>query len=66
MGNETSQLAGLEIEEKAVEVTEFWSHNSATLYNETITSLSVFIGDSFVEGSLWSTLTPLEKLTKVC
>lgn len=65
MGNESSKLTGLEIEEKAVEVTDFWTHNSALLDNDNNTSLSVFIGESFVEGPLWTIHTPLEKMAKV-
>lgn len=65
MGNESSQLRDLEIEEKAVEVTDFWTHSTASLYNDNVTSLSVFIGESFVDGPLWSALTPLEKMAKV-
>lgn len=66
MGNETSQLAGLEIDEKAVEVTDFWTHHSAVMHGENVTPLSVFIGEPLVGGALWINQTPLEKATKVC
>lgn len=65
MGNETSQLSGLEIDEKAVEVTDFWTHHSAVMHNENVTPLSVFIGEPLVSGALWINQTPLEKATKV-
>lgn len=67
MGNESSQLSGLEIDEKAVEITDFWTHSSGCVFGceDTLTALSIFIGDSFVQGPLWTIQTPLEKMTKV-
>lgn len=67
MGNEHSQMSGLNVEEKAIEVTDFWSHHSATLNtgNSNVSTVSVFIGEPLVGGSLWMTQTPLEKASKV-
>lgn len=65
MGNENSRLPGLEIDEKAVEVNDFWSHSAATLYNDAVSPLSVFVGEAFVEDSPWPDTTPLQKMTKV-
>lgn len=72
MGNESSQLSGLEIEEKAIEVTDFWCHYQATI-NDSCRyfslkgdgSVSVFKGEAAV-GPLWSISTPLEKFSNVC
>ncbi|KAH9645850.1 hypothetical protein HF086_010049 [Spodoptera exigua] len=69
MGNESSQLSGLEIEEKAIEVTDFWCHYQATI-NDSCRyfslkgdgSVSVFKGEAAV-GPLWSISTPLEKFS---
>lgn len=66
MGNDHSHLNGIEIEEKSVEVSDFWSHHSATIINsENTTNLSVLTGELFVDGALWKTHTPLEKNSKV-
>ncbi|KAB0802491.1 hypothetical protein PPYR_04677 [Photinus pyralis] len=62
MGNETSQFSNLEFEEKAVQVTDFWIHRSAT--SSCGSTVSVFVGESLINGSLWSAQTPLEKSTK--
>lgn len=65
MGNEQSQIPGLEVEQKAVEVTDFWTHHTATVNSGNVTNLSVFIGEPLVGGSLWISQTPLEKASKV-
>lgn len=65
MGNDHSQMSGLEINKKAIEVTDFYAHYTATLDSSNITTLSVFIGEPIVGNSLWNTQTPLEKLSKV-
>lgn len=71
MGNETSHLNGLEIEEKAIETTDFWSHYQATINDscryfslKSDGSVSVFKGES-VLGPLWTVCTPLEKFSNV-
>ncbi|XP_061715469.1 protein-associating with the carboxyl-terminal domain of ezrin [Cydia pomonella] len=69
MGNEGSQLSGLEIEEKAAEITDFWAHYRATI-NDSCSyfslksdgSVSVFKGE-VVSGPLWTMSTPLEKFS---
>lgn len=66
MGNEQSHVSGIEIEEKAIEVSDFWSQHSATINNSgNLTNLTVFISDLLVSGPLWTTYTPLEKTSKV-
>ncbi|XP_068628331.1 protein-associating with the carboxyl-terminal domain of ezrin isoform X3 [Battus philenor] len=67
MGNETSQLSGLKIEDKATEITDFWSHFQATISDscryfslKDDGSVSVFKGE-VVLGPLWTMATPLEK-----
>lgn len=69
MGNESSQLNGLEIEEKAVEVTDFWSQYQATIKDscryfslKSDGSVSVFKGEAAL-GPLWAVSTPLEKFS---
>lgn len=65
MGNEHSYMTGLQIDGKAVEVTDFFTHYSAFLTSIHPSNLSVFIGERLVGGSLWQTQTPLEKISKV-
>lgn len=67
MGNEASQLSGLEMEEKATEITDFWAHHQATVRDRCRYfslkgdgSVSIFKGEA-VLGPLWSVSTPLEK-----
>ncbi|XP_015114097.1 protein-associating with the carboxyl-terminal domain of ezrin [Diachasma alloeum] len=65
MGNEKSALSGLEIDEKAIEVTDFWLHHSASTSGANSQCLSVFIS----EPSLHSTAnfgkpSPLERTAK--
>lgn len=68
MGNEASQLTGLEINEKAVEVTDFWTHHHAIIKDSCRYfslkgdgSLSVFKGENNILGPLWTLHSPLEK-----
>jgi len=66
MGNERSALRGLEIEDKAVEVTDYWMHYDATVHDSSLQRLSIFIS----EPSLHFTATfgkpsPLERAAKV-
>lgn len=65
MGNDQSYMTGLEIDRKAVEISEFFTHYSASLNSIHPSNLSVFIGERLVDGSLWQTQTPLEKISKV-
>ncbi|KAL4709809.1 hypothetical protein ACJJTC_001263 [Scirpophaga incertulas] len=69
MGNESSQLSGLEIDERAIEVTDFWSQYQAKINDscryfslKSDGSVSVFKGEAAL-GPLWSVLTPLEKFS---
>lgn len=71
MGNENSQLSGLEIEDKAVEITEFWQQYQATIKDSCRYfslkgdgSVSVFKGEA-AAGPLWAVSTPLEKFCNV-
>lgn len=66
MGNERSTLRGLEIEDKAVEVTDYWMHYDASVHDSSLQRLSIFIS----EPSLHFTATfgkpsPLERAAKV-
>ncbi|XP_072935107.1 protein-associating with the carboxyl-terminal domain of ezrin [Epargyreus clarus] len=69
MGNESSQLRGLEIQEKPVDTTDFWSQYQATISDscryfslKSDGSVSVFKGEA-VLGPLWALSTPLEKFS---
>nr|CAI5828103.1 unnamed protein product [Callosobruchus analis] len=64
MGNEQSETHGIEIEGKAIEVRDFWSQHSAYVYDsETLTNLTVFVGESPTDG-LGISQSPLEKYSK--
>lgn len=66
MGNDQSHLAGINIEDKAVEVADFWSQHSASVpKSDQLSNLTIFIGELFVSGPLWTIHTPLEKCSKV-
>ncbi|CAH4015686.1 unnamed protein product [Pieris brassicae] len=67
MGNDASQLKGLEIDEKPTETTDFWCHYKATIRDSCRYfglngdgSVSVFKGETIM-GPLWTVSTPLEK-----
>ncbi|CAH2238802.1 jg7736 [Pararge aegeria aegeria] len=69
MGNETSHLKSLEIEEKATEITDFWAHHQATISDscqyfslKSDGSVTVFKGETIL-GPLWTASTPLEKFS---
>lgn len=65
MGNDQSYMTGLQIDQKAVEVCDFYTHYSASLNSIHPSNLSVFVGERLVGGSLWQAQTPLEKISKV-
>lgn len=67
MGNEKSALSGLDIDEKAVEIADFWLHHSATLTSTTSSqSVSVFISEpSLHSAASFGKPSPLEKTAKV-
>lgn len=72
MGNDHSQLKGLEIDNKSIEVTDFW-----TLYagevpasadgstDKSSLPISLFRGEPVVNGQLWTAQGPLDRATKV-
>ncbi|XP_044758083.1 protein-associating with the carboxyl-terminal domain of ezrin [Coccinella septempunctata] len=65
MGNDSSHLAGIDIEDKAVEVADFWSQHTASVpKSKQLSNLTIFIGELFVNGPLWTIHTPLEKCSK--
>ncbi|XP_046742704.1 protein-associating with the carboxyl-terminal domain of ezrin [Diprion similis] len=65
MGNEKSALGGLEIDEKAVEITDFWLHHSASLSEPCQQTLSVFVSEpSLHSGANFGKPSPLEKAAK--
>lgn len=68
MGNEQSRLPGIQIDDEAIEVSNFWTQHSATISEaNAFTNLTVFIEDSslYTSQSLWSSQTPLQICTKV-
>lgn len=66
MGNDQSNLKGLEIDKKAIESTEFWSIYNGELHNENqpTTLITIFQGEQVVKGGLWATKSPLERATQ--
>lgn len=68
MGNELSGKApsGLEIDEKAIEITDFWIHHRANIRGSNIQNLSVFISEPSLHSSAsFGGPSPLEKAAKV-
>lgn len=66
MGSDQSNLRGLKIDEKAIEVTDFWSIYSGEIPKEhsAPTLISIFKNEPLVSGQLWKTKSPLERATK--
>lgn len=67
MGNDQSQLKGLQIDQKAIEVTDFWSIYAGEVpngSNNAPTLISIFKGEPVVTGQLWKSKSPLERATK--
>ncbi|CAG5097317.1 Similar to SCYL3: Protein-associating with the carboxyl-terminal domain of ezrin (Homo sapiens) [Cotesia congregata] len=50
MGNEKSALSGLKIDEKAIEITDFWLHHSANLNGANSSTISVFISEPSLQS----------------
>ncbi|XP_055642118.1 protein-associating with the carboxyl-terminal domain of ezrin [Toxorhynchites rutilus septentrionalis] len=65
MGNDQSQLKGLEISKKAIQVTDFWSVYNGEIPTETSVSyITIFQGETLVTGQFWTNLNPLERAIK--
>ncbi|KAL7286596.1 hypothetical protein TKK_0019095 [Trichogramma kaykai] len=65
MGNEKSVPTGLEIDEKAMEITDFWSHHNASISGSNPQNLSVFISEpSLHSDASFGKPSPLEKAAK--
>ncbi|XP_055598443.1 protein-associating with the carboxyl-terminal domain of ezrin-like [Uranotaenia lowii] len=65
MGNDQSQLKGLEISKKAIQVTDYWSLYSGEIPTESaVTYISIFQGETLVTGQFWANQNPLERAIK--
>lgn len=66
MGNDQSHIKGLEVDKKAVESTDFWSIYNGKLKNENspTTLITIFQGEQFVKGQLWTNKSPLERASR--
>lgn len=66
MGNEKSALKGLEIEEKSVEITDFWVHYTARVHGYGARRVSLFISEPSLHYTAnFGNPSPLEKAAKV-
>lgn len=66
MGNEKSALSGLKIDDKPVEITDFWSHYMACVNGYNTQRISVFVSEpSLHYNANFGNPSPLEKCTKV-
>uniref|UniRef100_A0A182QDQ3 Protein kinase domain-containing protein n=1 Tax=Anopheles farauti TaxID=69004 RepID=A0A182QDQ3_9DIPT len=67
MGSEQSQLKGVEISKKAIQVTDYWSLYNGDLPNANggpSNSISIFQGETLVSGQFWTNQNPLERAIK--
>ncbi|KAH0564058.1 protein-associating with the carboxyl-terminal domain of ezrin [Cotesia glomerata] len=65
MGNEKSALSGLKIDEKAIEITDFWLHHSANLNGANSSTISVFISEPSLQSCPnFGKPSPLERTAK--
>lgn len=65
MGNEKSALNGLEIDDKSVEITDFWIHYTARVKGYNPRKVSIFISEpSLHYGASFGKPSPLEKAAK--
>ncbi|XP_031844176.1 protein-associating with the carboxyl-terminal domain of ezrin isoform X2 [Nomia melanderi] len=65
MGNEISALNGLEIEEKSVEITDFWTHYTARSKEHGTQVVSLFVSEPSLHYSgNFGNPSPLEKAAK--
>jgi len=66
MGNEKSTLRGLEIEDKAIEVTDYWMHYDASIDDSSLQKLSIFISEPSLQfTAAFGRPSPLERAAKV-
>lgn len=66
MGNEKSAPKGLEIDKKAVEITDFWIHYKARVAGLNQPNSSIFISEpSLHSGASFGKPSPLERAAKV-
>ncbi|XP_020297837.1 protein-associating with the carboxyl-terminal domain of ezrin isoform X2 [Pseudomyrmex gracilis] len=65
MGNEKSALRGLEIEDKAVEITDYWMHYDANIRDSNLQKLSIFISEPSLHFTAsFGRPSPLERAAK--
>lgn len=65
MGNERSAFSGLEIEEKPVQITDFWTHYSARVNGHNVETISVFLSEPSLHYSAnFGNPSPLQKAAK--
>ncbi|KAG5312084.1 PACE1 protein, partial [Acromyrmex insinuator] len=65
MGNEKSALRGLEIEDKAIEVTDYWMHYDAYVHDSSLQRLSIFISEPSLHfAATFGRPSPLERAAK--
>lgn len=66
MGNDQSNIKGLEVDKKAIDSTEFWSIYNGELKSENTPTklITIFQGEQVVKGQLWTNKSPLERATR--
>ncbi|KAG7197755.1 hypothetical protein KM043_001579 [Ampulex compressa] len=65
MGNEKSALSGLEVDEKPVEITDFWIHKTANISGTSPQRASIFVSEPSLHCSAsFGRPSPLEKAAK--
>ncbi|OAD57040.1 Protein-associating with the carboxyl-terminal domain of ezrin, partial [Eufriesea mexicana] len=65
MGNEKSAPSGLKIDEKPIEITDFWAHYMACVNGHNVQRISVFISEPSLHYSAnFGNASPLEKAAK--
>ncbi|CAL7948094.1 unnamed protein product [Xylocopa violacea] len=65
MGNEKSALSGLEIDEKPIEVTDFWAHHTAHVSGHSTQTISVYVSEPSLHYTAnFGNPSPLEKAAK--
>lgn len=66
MGNDQSHLKGIQIDEKAIETTDFWTTYNGEVRNKTevATSITIFQGEQVITGQLWTNISPLKRAAR--